>query len=179
MTLSIIPFLTASSPAADNNGHKLSKEWKEYRTAMDQDKPKDALKALEAIKKEATRQHLTWDYYDACDKFKEVRVRTNWKLRDSLDNAFRKEIIGFGEPAAVYYMRRNTYRKDLLDYILANEKKLKASKNPEFWSRDWKVSHYKFANALRPLLASDWDYVLWSLFPESRMKEVLKKLNVL
>ncbi len=171
MTLSIIPFLTASSPAADNNGHKLSKEWKEYRTAMDQDKPKDALKALEAIKKEATRQHLTWDYYDACDKFKEVRVRTNWKLRDSLDNAFRKEIIGFGEPAAVYYMRRNTYRKDLLDYILANEKKLKASKNPEFWLRDWKISHYKFANALRPLLKSDWDYVLWSLFPESRMKE--------
>ena len=171
MTLSIIPFLTASSPAADNDGHKLSKEWKEYRTAMDQDKPKDALKALEAIKKEASRQHLTWDYYDACDKFKEVRVRTNWKLRDSLDSAFRKEIIDFGEPAAVYYMRRNTYRNDLLDYILANEKKLKNSKNPEFWTRDWKINHYKFAPALKPLIGSDWDYVLWSLFPESKMKE--------
>ena len=171
MTLSIIPFLSASSPAADNDGHKLSKEWKEYRTAMDQDKPKDALKALEAIKKEASRQHLTWDYYDACDKFKEVRVRTNWKLRDSLDNAFRKEINDFGEPAAVYYMRRNTYRNDLLDYILANEKKLKNSKNPEFWTRDWKINHYKFSHALKPLLASDWDYVLWSLFPEGKMKE--------
>lgn len=171
MTLSILPFLTASSHAAENDGHKLSKEWKEYRTAMDQDKPKDALKVLEAIKKEASRQHLTWDYYDACDKFKEVRVRTNWKLRDSLESAFRKEINDFGEPVAIYYMRRNTYRNDLLDYILANEKKLKSSKNTEFWTRDWKLSHYKFSDALRPLLKSDWDYVLWSLFPQSKMKE--------
>ena len=171
MTLSLIPFLSASSPASDDDGHKLSKEWKEYRTAMNQDKPKDALKALEAIKKEAVKQHLTWDYYDACDKFRDMRARTNWKLRDSLDRAFRKEINDFGEPVAVYYLRRNTNREDLLQYVLANEKKLKSTKNAEFWSRDWKINHYKFSRALKPLLASDWDYVLWSLFPESRMKE--------
>ncbi len=171
MTLALVPFLISSSPSADNEGHKLAKEWKQYNAAMKDDRPKDALKALETIKAEASRQHLTWDYYDACEKYKVVRARTNWKLRDSLDRAFQKEITDFGEPAAECYLRRYSGSDEQLEYILANEKSLRKSQNPEFWERDGRLKRYKFAPALRQLIKSDWDYALWGLFPEEKMKK--------
>ena len=171
MTLALIPILTSSTPATDKDGHKLTKLWQQFADAQKKDLPQDAASCLQAIKAEAKARHLTWDYYDACEKYVNVATSRNWKLRDSLRSAFRAEIEAFGEPVAIYYMRRGESPEVLYKYLTDNEKALRSGKNPEFWERDWKLEGYKFSKALKGLLGSDWDYCLWSLFPQERMEK--------
>ena len=90
----------------DGDGHVLVKLWQDYTKAEAADKPAAAAASLQKIKTEAKRQHLAWDYFDAAEKYVSVGTRSNWKLRDSLYKAFRTEIEAFGEPVAVFYMRR-------------------------------------------------------------------------
>lgn len=174
LTLVLSPtFLTyaKSDVKTDGDGHVLIKLWQDFSDAQKADRPASAAAVLEKIKLEARRQHLTWDYYDACDRFVQVRTRSNWKLRDSLQKAFRQEIEGFGEPSAVYFMRRGENESSLVDYIKANEKVLRGDSHKEFWDRDWRLGGYKFAPALKPLLSSDWDWCLWSLTPKALMEK--------
>lgn len=166
MTLALLPFLT-SSAATDSQDHRLLKLWQEYAKAESSDLPKTQAAVLEQIKKEALRQRFTWDYYDACDRYRTVRARSNWKLRDSLQTAFRAEIEAYGDPAAVYYMRRG--EEGLEKFVLENEKALRRGSNPEFWKRDWKLGGYRFGGALKSYINNDWDWCLWSLFPKDKM----------
>ena len=168
------PASPCSSAKTDEDGHVLIKLWQNYAKAEEADKPASAAEALERIKAEARKQHLAWDYYDACNRYVSVRTRSNWKLRDSLQAAFKKEIEDFGEPVAVYFMRRGEAREELLKFLKTNKKALKAGRNDQFWKRDWQLSRYKFSEALQPLIKSDWDYCLWSLFPEKLPEEEYK-----
>lgn len=166
MTLALIPILTSSSGmAVDSDGHTLTELWKDYYTSRKADKPQDQLKALEAIKKEAGRRRLTWDFYDACYKFADVKTDINWKDREESLNAFRREILEYGDPVAVFYMKRGDGDKELEEYILKHEKALRKGQNPEFYTRDYRISRHRFSKALTELFRNDWDYVLWSLFP--------------
>ena len=159
LALSLVPM--QNSFCKDTDGHILTKLWEEYREADRRDLPETAAGVLDKIKKEALRGHYTWDYYDAAHSYVLVRSRADWKLRDSLERAFEAEIEAFGEPVAVYYMKRG--QKDLLKYVKDNEKKLRSGSNPEFWKRDAGISQYKFAPALLPMLQNDLQYCLWSL----------------
>ena len=158
----------------DDDGHVLVKLWQEYTKAENADKPATAASALQKIKAEAKRQHLTWDYFDAAEKYVNVGTRGNWKLRDSLYKAFRAEIEAFGEPVAVFYMRRGESSEELQKYLETNKKALKAASHEEFWIRDWRLGRYKFSPALRAQFKSDWDYCLWSLFPEKLIEQEYK-----
>ena len=174
LTLVLSPAFFSHAADIDGEGHVLVKLWLSYKRAEVADTPKKAAEALEKIKAEAVRQHLTWDYYDACNKYVSVRARSNWKLRDSLQKAFRAEIEAFGEPVAVYHMRRGEDQKELLPYLKANQKALKTGKNEQFWKADWRLQGYRFSGALLPLLKNDWDYCLWSLFPSEMMSSEYK-----
>jgi len=158
----------------DGDGHVLVKLWQDYTKAEDADKPATAAAALQKIKAEAKRQHLTWDYFDAAEKYVNVGTRGNWKLRDSLHKAFRAEIEAFGEPVAVFYMRRGESSEELQKYLESNKKTLKAASHEEFWTRDWRLGRYKFSPVLKNQFKSDWDYCLWSLFPEKLMEQEYK-----
>ena len=167
MTLALLPVLTASTAATDSQDHRLVKLWQQYEKAEAADLPKTQADVLDQIKKEALRQRFTWDYYDACDRYQTVRARSNWKLRDSLRTAFRAEIESYGDPAAIYYMRRG--EEGLEQFVLENEKSLRKGSNPEFWKRDWKLNNYRFSSPLMNYIKNDWDWCLWSLFPKDRM----------
>lgn len=174
LTLALLPVLAFSNTKSDSDGHRLIKLWQEYQKAQNKDLPKASASILERIKKEAKQQRLTWDYYDACERYVQVRVSSNWKLRDSLQQAFRAEIEAYGEPVAIYFMRRGQEPKALSEYISANEKALRKSSNPEFWDKDWRLGGYKFSPALKPYIKNDFDYCMWSLFAEDKMTEEYK-----
>ena len=165
MTLALIPTLISSTDGTDSEGHSLRELWKEYESAQRADKPQDQLKALQAIKDAARKQRLTWDYYDACDKYADVKTSINWKDREESQRVFRQEILEYGDPVAVYFLRRGEGDKAMLEYVSQHEAALRKGHNPAFYSRDYRLSRHRFSEALPELLANDWEYVLWSLYP--------------
>jgi len=169
--LTLIPFFSSSSTPKDDNDHTLVKLWQEYYNAQKADKPKDEVAALEKIKAEAKAQHLSWDYYDACEKFVHSRVSSNWKLRDSLQAARTKEIEEYGDPVAIYYMRRGGEEQELHKYIKENEGKLRKGNSPEFYKNDWRIQNYKFGTPLLDYLKYDYDYCIWSSFYEDEIQK--------
>ncbi|MBQ7622284.1 MAG: hypothetical protein IJS66_00910 [Bacteroidales bacterium] len=153
------------SVQAPGEGHRLTTLWKEYQAAAAADLPKDQLKALDAIKKKAAAERYAWDYYDAAERYSETGARINWKLRDSLYRAFQAEIEAFDEPVATFFLYHNYWGNGTkAEFLKKEESRLKASHNPEFYSRDSYITGRKYAGVLIPTLANDYDYVLWSCF---------------
>ena len=162
LTLMNIPF---NACAKDDDGHTLTKLWATYQKAVDADRPKDQADILLQIKKEASAQHLAWDYYDACWKYVDARSSTNWKLHDQLQAEAFNDIMQYGEPIAVYFARKG--EKDgaaLLSYVVGQKERMLQANNPEFWHRDGNISGLLYADALVPLLQNDYEYALWSLY---------------
>ena len=159
-------FFTASSPVKDKEDHSLVALWKDYYAASAADLPKTQESALTRIKNEALAKHLTWDYYDASMKLAEVRIRENWKLRESENAARDKDIVGFGESIAEFFLKYNYYGRtdsEKKAFIKENETKLKAGHNPEFYTRDWRIDGLPCGSVIPAHLANDYEYCLWSL----------------
>ena len=164
MASAILSIICMSAFAKDDQGHTLTSLWKSFYTAMNQDKPQDQQKILENIKKEALAKKLAWDYYDACQQYVQVRARTNWKLYEELDQAFRKEIEAFPVPVAAFYMKMGENPKELLEFVRKNKAALESSRNEEFYERDYRVNSQMYSEVLFQYLHNDYEYALWALF---------------
>ena len=166
LTLMNLPF---HANAKDEDGHTLTKLWAEYDKAVEADLPKDQVRILEQIKKEASEKHLAWDFYDASQKYVYARCSSNWKLRDELRKQAQQEIEAFDEPAAVYYLRaHDSYDKaSLRAYVQEQQERLLQAHNPEFYEHDAHLGGHDYAKALRQLLQNDYEYALWSMFSSS------------
>ena len=149
----------------DSQGHVLVNLWKTYYKAEKADKPQDQVAALEEIKKEASAKHLAWDFYDAAQRYVDVRSSINWKDRTSLQTALSNEINGMGEPVAVYYFNRNNWSLEQADsYIESHKAELQAASNPEFYTRDGNIGRPVYSPALIKLIHNDYEYAVWSVF---------------
>ena len=122
-------------------GHVLTKLWQSYNDAERADRPKEQMKALESIKKEARAKHLAWDFYDACTRYVDVAASVNGKLRDSLRSRCTEEIETFGEPVVEYFYKERGFGGESGwnpgEFISEKKKKLLDSRNPDFWEADW------------------------------------------
>ena len=159
-----LTYMILPAAAKDDQGHTLVRLWSEYYKAVDADKPKDQADILLRIKQEASQKHLAWDFYDATWKYVQARTSTNWKLREELNKEAEGDLERFGEPVAVFYHRRSrTDTGALLSYIRTHKSRMEAAHNPEFYERDGDLSRHKYAPALLPRIANDYEYALWSL----------------
>lgn len=178
LTLITIMNLFSSACAKDDRGHTLTKLWAEYDKAYDADRPKDQADILTRIKKEAAAQHLAWDYYDATMKYVEARASSNWKLREELTAQAGQDIETFGEPVAVFYHRqRHAGTDELLQYVTEQKERLEQAHNPEFYTRDARVTGFIFSEFLLPRIANDYEYTLWSLYGYGRNEAVLQAIR--
>ena len=177
LTLMTALILTSSSTPKDKDDHTLVALWKEYYAAEDADKPKTQESVLEKIKTEAKAKHLTWDYYDAAVKLAQVRISGNWKLRDSENASRDKDIEEFGEPVAVF-TNKNFHNgwndADKATFIDKNKILLESAHNPEFYSRDYRITGKQCGRLLPDLLKNDYQYCLWSLGDTERMIQEFK-----
>src|SRR5574344_2207171 len=87
--------MTARTITKDKEDHTLTRLWSSFYAAQKADTPKDEAAILTQIKQEASARHLTWDYYDACDKYVDVRTSSNWKLSEEIGAKRREEIEKF------------------------------------------------------------------------------------
>lgn len=158
-------FLTLSGYAQTD--HNLERLWKSFEQTEKDDKPKEGLSILGKIKSEALRSRSSWDYFRACDCCRDLKVRINWKDRQSASEAFEKEIEDYADPVAGFYFRK--YRRynspgELKKFALDNRRRLEKGRNTEFYRNDHSIAGFICPEALLPLIENDWQYVLWSLF---------------
>lgn len=168
---------TKKSP--DKDGHELTELWSDWNAAVKQDRPKREAEFLAEIRRQAEKKRLAWDFYDASRKYVEVVSSRNWKLRDSLENEFGKNVGKFDEPIVSFAYRAEKSGADpdsLFDYVQANARHLKASHNSAFYNRV-QVSRYTGffginASFLKHFLANDYEYALWTLLPYTSLSKI-------
>ena len=168
---------TKTSP--DKDGHELTELWSDWNAAVQQDRPKREAEILAEIRRQAEKKRLAWDFYDASRKYVEVVSSRDWKLRDSLETEFGKNVGKFDEPIVSFAYRAEKSGADpdsLFDYVQANARHLKASHNSAFYNRV-QVSRYTGffginASFLKHFLANDYEYALWTLLPYTSLSKI-------
>lgn len=168
---------TKTSP--DKDGHELTELWSDWNAAVQQDRPKREAEILAEIRRQAEKKRLAWDFYDASRKYVEVVSSRDWKLRDSLETEFGKDVGKFDEPIVSFAYRAEKSGADpdsLFDYVQANARHLKASHNSAFYNRV-QVSRYTGffginASFLKHFLANDYEYTLWTLLPYTSLSKI-------
>lgn len=145
----------------------IGKLWDSFSKTEREDRPKDGLAILDKIKAEALKSRSGWDYFRACDRCRDLKIRINWKDRQVADDAFEKEIEDYADPAVVFYYRK--FRKyasesSLKQYVLGQRSRLEKGHCKELYGNDHSITVSLYSEALLPLIENDWQYVLWSLF---------------
>ena len=167
---------TKKSP--DKDGHELTELWSDWNAAVQQDRPKREAEILAEIRRQAEKRRLAWDFYDASRKYVETVSSRNWKLRDSLENEFGKNVGKFDESIVSFAYRAEQSGAEpdsLFDYVQANARHLKAGHNSAFYNRV-RVSRYTgfsgiSASFLKHFLANDYEYALWTLLPYTSLSK--------
>ena len=153
---------------------ELRQLWKSYDKAAGDDLPKEQLAILEKIKSAALEANAPWDYYDACSKYRQVRISVNWKERNAALETFDKEIDGCGMPVAYFYKHRSEDIDIVWQYVKDNASTLQAGRNEKFYSDDRQITSPIFGPVLQELLADDLDYARWNLFLRTGEKKYLE-----
>ena len=148
---------TDMPPATDRT--VIDKLWKEYDAARTADRPQKQMDILGQIKKLASDQRLPWDYYDACDKYRSAGISRNWKLADSLNRQFQREIKEFDEPVVTFYNDSKFQNPDP-EFISKNKEILESARNAEFYTAGKTPSYLPVKIA--KYIENDYQYTLWT-----------------
>lgn len=163
ISLSLLNF-NRTSQAKDLEGHVLTDLWQSYEKAYYADKPKEQMSILENIKKEALRQNLAWDYYDACFKYVDSATMRNWKDREKEQEARDKDIENFPQPVAAFHLRAENGRTDgksLLEFVQSHKDGLLKGHNEEFYRRCGPFFGHPYTDILIDAFANDYEYALY------------------
>ena len=161
----------------DGDKHVLTDLWNQYEAAVKADLPQTQFQVLSSITEEASRRRLHWDFYDAASRKVEVGASRNWKLRDSLQKAFTKEVKDYDEPLVTYVWRRKSLGGDQSAFVLANKEALSGGRNDAFYG----VSGVSSAlyGQLGDLVRNDYEFALWSEFLTGKSGAEKELTNVL
>ena len=149
--------MNLSANAQDKDGYILTDLWKSYSAALEKDKPKEQLSILEKIKKQASERRLTWDYYQACCKYADVKSAINWKDREKAVETRDKEIEEYGDPVAILALKP-VYDVKTAEYILANKARLLTGHNTAFYKNG--ISGSVLEDVIVQFIRNDYDYAL-------------------
>lgn len=169
MILALTAFISMGKEKKRNtaDSQEIAALWKEYGEACEADKPQKMASVLENIKAVARQQRKTWDYYKACEEYVGAVSMRNWKLRDSLESGFRKEIAEYDEPLlSVMLMldRREEQADSVLAFIRDKAGRMKKSRNADVYRNRFVFNENgPLMPEMLPLVSNDYEYALWEL----------------
>lgn len=169
MILALTAFISMGKEKKRNtaDSQEIAALWKEYGEACQADKPQKMASVLENIKAVARQQRKTWDYYKACEEYVGAVSMRNWKLRDSLESGFRKEIAEYDEPLLSVMMmldRREEQADSVLAFIRDKAGRLKQSRNADVYRNRFVFNENgPLMPEMLPLVSNDYEYALWEL----------------
>lgn len=168
MLLGFFAAVAALFSSTSSEYHTLTDLWKRYDVAVKADLPKLQLQILDDIKSRALAERLMWDYYDACKASRDVTTRLNWKLRDSVDTAFRAEIEKYADVSMEFFYRYEMGGFDLWNYVKDNADALKGACTQAFPSKiSWSALPYsegRLQNFVCEHISNDYEFALWTLW---------------
>lgn len=169
MILALTAFISMGKEKKRNtaDSQEIAALWKEYGEACQADKPQKMASVLENIKAVARQQRKTWDYYKACEEYVGAVSMRNWKLRDSLESGFRKEIAEYDEPLLSVMMmldRREEQADSVLAFIRDKAGRMKKSRNADVYRNRFVFNENgPLMPEMLPLVSNDYEYALWEL----------------
>ena len=132
--------------------------WEDYRKAENLDQVNRMADILDEIKTKARDKRASWDFYDAWNKYVNVRSRRNWKLRDTLRTQMRQEIVEYDEPLLMYFVDRYYgLPDDYLQKVQSEASRLRESRIDGAY--DGMVNP-----VLEDMVRNDYEFVLWDIF---------------
>jgi hypothetical protein len=155
MTMKAIIQAPTVTEKTDSDGHVLVSLWKDYKSAVDSDRPKKEAEILSKIKSEAKSKKLAWDFYDAARNYVNVVSNRDWKMRDSLDRQYAAEIQDFDYPIVTFSFLRDQGKSDsLYKYVSGKKHLMLKEKNIAFYDKNF-AEYY----------SNDYEYALWKILP--------------
>ena len=166
--------LVALFPAAamDNEGHVLTDLWNQFQQARKADRPQKEAEILAEIRKQAQKQHLPVDFYDAATEYVNTVQRRDWKQADALREELEDQVKRFGHPLVTFlWMREWSHAStdQLWAYVKDHQKGFQGH-NPALY-RGVDV----FLNGtFRPFIRSDREFALWNLLQGRRYADTVQ-----
>ena len=152
-----LPIILTSSSFMQRNDRSLETMWEEYRRAESLDRVRKMTDVLADIKAKSLKQRKSWDYFKAAEMYVNTSSRRDWKLRDSLQDQFEREIYGYDEPVLTYILNsRNVSGGKLWETVQKEAFRLKSAHNEDIYVE----RNRSFAAPV----SNDYEYVLWDMF---------------
>lgn len=145
----------------DSQGHVLVDLWQSFDKAYSSDKPQTSIEILDQIIAKAKKDRLSWDFYEAASRKRDIGGNINWKIRDSLESSLSEEIDAYGEPI-VSLRFRNLHDNSAFTFIKENAQKLESSRNESFYDERFYYNYHDvMKDVLSSLIRNDYEYALW------------------
>ncbi len=156
----------------DSDGHVLVSLWSDYEKAAAKDLPQKQAEILEEIIAGARTKRLSWDFYDAWTKYRQVRINRNWKDSDEVKENMETAILKYDDPIVSFRYYRSYGRKssaEMLEYVQSEASRLKAQKNDAFYRKGSCSS--EMGGELPSYLENDYEFALWETGSYGLLKE--------
>ena len=158
--------------AAMDDGHVLTNLWRKYEDARKADRPQTEAEILADIKKQALRQHLPVDFYDAATAYVNTVQRRDWKQADKLREELEADVKRFDQALVTFlWMRqwKSASTDELWKYVKDHPKGFQGH-NPALY-RGVEV----FLNgSFQPFIRNDKEFVLWNLLQSRRYADAMQ-----
>ena len=157
---------------AMDDGHVLKDLWRKYEDTRKADRPQTEAEILANIKKQAIKQHLPVDFYDAATEYVNTVQRRDWKQADKLREELEADVRRFDQPLVTFLWMRQWKRSstdELWAYVKDHSKGFQGH-NPALY-RGVEV----FLNGtLQPFIRNDKEFVLWNLLQSRRYADAMQ-----
>ena len=161
-----------NAAAMNDDGHVLTDLWRKYEDARKADRPQKEAEILADIKKQALREHLPVDFYDAATEYVNTVQRRDWKQGNQLREDLEAEVRRFDYPLVTFlWMRqwKHSSTDELWAYVKDHSKGFQG-RNPALY-RGVDV----FLNGtLKPFIRNDKEFVLWNLLQSRRYADAVQ-----
>ena len=172
MILTMLALAGVVNAFAMDDGHVLKDLWRKYQDARKADRPQTEAEILADIKKQALKQHLPVDFYDAATEYVNTVQRRDWKQGDKLREELEADVRRFDQPLVTFLWMRQWKRSstdELWAYVKDHPKGFRGH-NPALY-RGVEV----FLNgSFQPFIRSDREFVLWNLLQSRRYADAMQ-----
>ncbi len=172
LIFTILALSGMSHAFAMDDGHVLTNLWRKYEDVRKADRPQTEAEMLADIKKQALRQHLPVDFYDAATEYVNTVQRRDWKQADKLREELEADVRRFDQPLVTFLWMRQWKRSstdELWTYVKDHPKGFQGH-NPALY-RGVEV----FLNgSFQPFIRNDREFVLWNLLQSRRYADAMQ-----